>query len=304
MTSANICTIVGSWKSRWKREQGCGSARWLVAAQETHFWSKRPGPKGFKLLFDAGLNASALEYYLHQRGTSPSQLKAIFVSHEHIDHLRGVGMLARRYRLPVIASEGTFLAGDTQFGYLPEKIVQPPGREVYIDDAAGTPMITVRTFSVSHDAAETVGFWIEAAGCHIVICTDLGCETASIREPLEAADLLVLEANHDVQRLWRGPYHPALKKRVAGPYGHLANSEAARLVSELARDGRARTVWLAHLSAANNTPPLAFDTVTEPLKREDCSHIEIAVLARDRPSHIWRAQTRDIAVTVTDAIPA
>jgi phosphoribosyl 1,2-cyclic phosphodiesterase len=253
------------------------------------FLVETTGAEGIKLLFDAGLHASALEYYLRQRGTSPSQLKAIFVSHEHIDHLRGVGMLARRYRLPVIASEGTFLAGSDQFGPLPEKIVQPPGREVYIDDASGTPRVTVRTFSVSHDAAETVGFWIEAAGRHIVICTDLGCETASIREPLEAADLLVLEANHDVQRLWRGPYHPALKKRVAGPFGHLANSETARLVSELARDGRDRMVWLAHLSAANNTPPLAFDTVTEPLNRDGCSHIEIAVLARDRPSHVWSA---------------
>jgi phosphoribosyl 1,2-cyclic phosphodiesterase len=260
------------------------------------FLVETTGVERIKLLFDAGLNASTLEYYLHQRGTSPSQLKAIFVSHEHIDHLRGVGMLARRYRLPVIASEGTFLAGDAQFGALPEMIVQTPGREVYIGNAAGT--VTVRTFPVSHDAAETVGFWIEAAERHIVICTDLGCETASIREPLEAADLLVLEANHDVQRLWRGPYHPALKKRVAGPYGHLANSETARLVSELARDSRARTVWLAHLSAANNTPALAFDTVTDPLNRDCCSHIEIAVLSRDRPSHVWRAQACGIPGTI------
>lgn len=236
-----------------------------------------------QLLFDAGLNAATLEYYLRQRGTSASQLSAIFVSHEHIDHLRGAGMLARRYKLPVVASEGTFLAGVCQFGALPDKVVQPIGREVHIGD------VTVRTFAVSHDAAETVGFWIEAGGRNIVICTDLGCETASIREPLEAADLLVLEANHDVQRLWRGPYHPALKKRVAGPYGHLSNAEAARLVSELARDSRPRTVWLAHLSAANNTPALAIESVTELLDREGCTHLEIAVLARDRPSHIWRS---------------
>src|SRR5436309_11182553 len=166
---------------------------------------------GTKLLFDAGLNASMLEYYLRQRGVAPSQLAAIFVSHEHIDHLRGAGMLARRYRLPVVASEGTFLAGADQFGRLPEKVVQPAGTEVSIGN------VTVRTFPVSHDAADTVGFWIEAGGYNFVLCTDLGCETAPIREPLEAADLLVLEANHDVQRLWRGPYHPALKKRVASP---------------------------------------------------------------------------------------
>jgi len=238
---------------------------------------------GIKLLFEAGLNAATLEYYLRLRGTSPSELAAIFVSHEHIDHLRGAGMLARRYKLPVVASEGTFLAGALQFGALPEKVVQRLGREVY---AGG---VTVRTFALSHDAAEPAGFWIEAEGHNIVICTDLGCETASIREALEAADLLVLEANHDVQRLWRGPYPYPLKRRVAGPHGHLANAEAARLVSELAGDGRPRTIWLAHLSAANNTPTLALDTVTEPLSREGCTHLEIAVLARDRPSQVWHA---------------
>jgi phosphoribosyl 1,2-cyclic phosphodiesterase len=251
--------------------------------------------EGIKLLFDAGLNAAALEHYLWQRGAVPSQLSAIFVSHEHIDHLRGAGSLARRYRLPVIATEGTFKAGVWQFGSLPEKIVQRPGSEVYIGGGSGEGGITVRSFAVSHDAAETVGFWIEAAGRNIVICTDLGSETASIREPLEAADLLVLEANHDIQRLWRGPYHPSLKRRVAGPRGHLANTEAARLISELAADGRPRTVWLAHLSAINNTTSLAFDTITEPLNRDGCAHLEVAVLARDKPSHVWHSspvQTR------------
>lgn len=240
---------------------------------------------GTKLLFDAGLNAGTLELYLWQRGTSPRELSAIFVSHEHTDHLRGAGMLARRYRLPVVASEGTFLAGARQFGSLPEKVVQPPGREVNISG------VTVRTFAVSHDAAEPCGFWIEAQGMNIVICTDLGCETASIREPLEAADLLVLEANHDIERLWRGRYPPALKRRVAGRHGHLSNADAARLISELASDGVPRTIWLAHLSAANNTPALALDAVTDPLIREGCAHLEVAVLARDRPSHTWEYGT-------------
>lgn len=238
---------------------------------------------GTRLLFDAGLNAATLEYYLRLRGVAASQLAAIFISHEHIDHLRGAGTLARRYRLPVVASEGTFLAGAWQLGALLDKVVQPLGREVNVGG------VTVRSFAVSHDAAETAGFWIEACGRSIVICTDLGCETASIREALEAADLLVIEANHDVQRLWRGPYPYPLKKRVAGNYGHLGNAEAARLVSEVARDGRPRTVWLAHLSAANNTPSLAFDTVAEPLSREGCTHLQVAVLARDKPSHVWRS---------------
>ncbi|MEO8286174.1 MAG: MBL fold metallo-hydrolase [Chloroflexota bacterium] len=258
---------------------------------------------GIKLLFDAGLNAATLEYYLRQRGTSPSELAAIFVSHEHIDHLRGAGILARRHRLPVVASEGTFRAGAAQFGVLPDIVVQKPGSEVNVNAADGTGKITVRTFTVSHDAAEPAGFWIEAAGHNIVLCTDLGCATDSIRDALQAADLLVLEANYDVDKLWRGRYHPALKRRVAGPHGHLANADTAILVSELARDSKhrsvPRTIWLAHLSAANNTPALAFDTVTEPLNREGCTHVEIAVLARDRPSHIWHSS----ALAVEEAHP-
>ncbi|HUP28335.1 MAG TPA: MBL fold metallo-hydrolase [Chloroflexia bacterium] len=241
-----------------------------------------------KLLIDAGLGAAALEHYLWQRGVLPSQLAAIFVSHEHIDHLRGAGMLARRYRLPVVATEGTFLAGAAQFGALPEKVVQSIGREIHIGG------VTVRTFAVSHDAAETVGFWIEAGNRNIVICTDLGCETGSIREALQAADLLVLEANHDVQRLWKGPYHPSLKRRVAGSRGHLSNAEAGRLISALAQDGRERTIWLAHLSAANNTPALAMDTIRQPLDRQGCAHLRVEVLLRDRPSHVWRSDTPDL----------
>jgi phosphoribosyl 1,2-cyclic phosphodiesterase len=234
-----------------------------------------------KLLIDAGLSGSTLESYLWSRGVHAADLAAIFVSHEHIDHLRGAGMLARRHKLPVVATEGTFRAGAWQFGSLPERIVQHTGREITVGG------VTVRSFAVSHDAADTAGFWIEAGGCHIAICTDLGCETGTIREALAAADLLVLEANHDLQKLWKGPYPWPLKKRVASDKGHLPNEETARLVSELARDGRRRTVWLAHLSATNNTPTLAYDAVAEPLGRDGCDHVKLAVLARDKPSHVW-----------------
>src|SRR4051794_17916749 len=103
---------------------------------------------GIKVLIDAGLNAGAMEHYLWQRGAVPSQLSAIFVSHEHIDHLRSAGSLARRYNLPVIATEGTFKAGVWQFGSLPEKIVQRPGSEVYIGAKDGGGEIVVRTFAV------------------------------------------------------------------------------------------------------------------------------------------------------------
>lgn len=239
---------------------------------------------GVSLLFDAGLHAGQLDYYLRQRGVAPQHLAAIFVSHEHIDHIRGAGVLARRYRVPVVATGGTFRQGSSQLGRLHEQIVQPVGGEIGFGAAN---YVIVRLFSVLHDAAETVGFWIEAGGKHIAICTDLGSVTDSILEPLRSADLLVLEANHDLQKLWRGPYPFPLKRRVASPHGHLSNEDAAQLVCDLAGDGKSRTVWLAHLSAVNNTPGLALDTISAPLIRAGCDHIEVAVLERDRPSAVW-----------------
>jgi phosphoribosyl 1,2-cyclic phosphodiesterase len=250
---------------------------------------------GIKLLFDAGLNAYTIESYLRGLGASCSELAAIFVTHEHIDHLRGAGMLARRHRLPIVATQGTFNAGAHQFGVLREKVVQPPGTEI---DVGG---VTVRSFAISHDAVEPCGFWIEAGGWNIVLCTDLGCATDSILEPLSAADLLVLEANHDLDRLWRGRYPYALKRRVAGPHGHLSNADAARLVFDLATGStshpRPRTVWLAHLSAANNTPGMALGAVDDPLRREGCANFHVAVLARDRPSHVWSREYAPVAAS-------
>ena len=121
---------------------------------------------GIKLLFDAGLNAYTIELYLRGLGASCSELSAIFVTHEHIDHLRGAGMLARRHRLPIVATQGTFNAGAHQFGVLREMVVQPPGTEI---DVGG---VMVRSFAISHDAVEPCGFWIEAGGWNIVLCTD------------------------------------------------------------------------------------------------------------------------------------
>ncbi len=234
-----------------------------------------------RVLLDGGLVAPLLERYLRRQGVDPLTLSAVFVSHEHSDHLRGVGALARRFRVPVVASAGTLQAGAAALGELPETVVLAPGQEC----RAGA--LTVRTFPVSHDAREPVGFWVQAGDRHACICTDLGVPTPAPRAPLAAADLLVLEANHDLDRLWRGPYPPALKRRIAGPQGHLANNAAADLLVALAADGRPRTIWLAHLSETNNTPDLARAAVTTPLAQAGITHYTLAVAERDRPSLVW-----------------
>ncbi len=106
----------------------------------------------------------------------------------------------------------------------------------------------------------------------------------------------MLEANHDLDRLWRGPYPPALKRRVGGPRGHLSNGAAARLARTLAETGRPRAIWLAHLSAVNNAPALAHAAVAGPLARDAADHCTVAVAARDRPSLVWHSPPAGLAV--------
>jgi len=233
------------------------------------------------VLLDAGLPGPVLERFLAARGVAPRSLSAIFLSHEHSDHVRGAGALARRHAIPVVANAGTFAAAALALGDLPERV------ELAAGHACQAGALAVCTFPVSHDAREPVGFWVSAEGRHVCICTDLGEPTPAIREPLAAADLLILEANHDPHRLWDGPYPPALKRRIAGPRGHLANADAAALLLEVGRDGRPRTVWLAHLSATNNTPALADAAVRGALARAEYGHLTLAVAGRDRPTQIW-----------------
>jgi phosphoribosyl 1,2-cyclic phosphodiesterase len=234
-----------------------------------------------RVLFDAGLPAPLLERYLRAVGVPAARLSAIFVSHEHTDHLCGVGPLARRYRLPVVATPGTLRAGATVLGPLPDRHELSPGRTVQIG------ALTVGAFPVAHDAAEPVGFWVVGEGLRLGLCTDLGQVTPPVREALAAVDVLVIEANHDHDRLWRGPYPWPLKRRVAGPTGHLSNTDTAQLVQALAQEHPPQTVWLAHLSATNNTPALARAAVQAALAEVGHAAIPVEVAARSRPSLTW-----------------
>lgn len=207
------------------------------------------------VLFDAGLSGIQIERRMQQIGISPHTLDALVVSHEHSDHVSGIGVLARRYRLPVYINPGTQEAVSDHLGRIDTFCSFACGTSFCIND------LTIHPFSVSHDAAEPVSFTIENNCGKIGIATDLGFAPAMVRQHLKDCSLLVLEANHDIEMLEQGPYPWPVKQRVKSRTGHLSNESARDLLMEVLHENL-RHVILAHISETNNTPEKAIRAVT------------------------------------------
>lgn len=210
------------------------------------------------VLIDAGLSGVQIERRMQQQGICPRNLDALVVSHEHNDHVTGVGVLARRYNLPVYINDGTRKAAARNLGRIDAFCPFSCGTRFVIND------LVFRPFSVSHDAAEPAGFTVENNAGKIGIATDLGMATAMVRHHLQGCNLLVLEANHDVPMLEQGPYPWPTKQRVKGRTGHLSNEAARDLLMEVIHD-RLKDVVLAHISQTNNTAEKALSVVAEPV---------------------------------------
>ncbi|MDM8554965.1 MBL fold metallo-hydrolase [Desulfococcaceae bacterium HSG7] len=207
------------------------------------------------VLIDAGLSGREIERRLALRGIKAQSLDGIMVSHEHFDHIQGVGVLARRYKLPVYISRPTMQAASARLKTMPASVCFECG--------AGFQLNTLRIhpFSVSHDVCDPAGFTISNNGSKIGIATDLGIATSLVKEHLKGCAILVLEANYDPAMLMQGPYPWPLKQRVNSRVGHLSNEASRDLLGEV-RDDRLEHVILAHLSEANNTPEKALDVVS------------------------------------------
>lgn len=201
-----------------------------------------------RLLIDAGLSARELERRLAAAGETPDRLDAILVTHEHGDHVAGLPVLARKLRRPVFLSELTASAICWN-GEAPPVELFRAGARWRIGD------IEVTSFSVPHDAADPVGFCLEAEGHKIAIVTDLGYIPDSIRFQIRGAELLVLESNHDLEMLKIGPYPWPVKQRVMSRQGHLSNDAVAHFIRKHL-EPCTRTLVLGHLSEHNNHPDL------------------------------------------------
>ena len=230
------------------------------------------------LLFDAGLSGREIERRMRHRGLDPAKLSAIVVSHEHVDHVRGVGVLARRYALPVFMTHDTAEAAKPSIGPIPSHEPFRAGRSFTVRG------FTVHPFMVSHDAADPVGFVLQVNGLRIGIATDLGVVTGLVAQCLQGCNFLVLEANHDVRMLTDGPYPWPLKQRIRSRNGHLSNAETGELLRCLAHS-ELQQVVLSHLSETNNTPAIALRTVHQSMGSE---HLRLAVALQHRSSPVFR----------------
>ena len=212
------------------------------------------------ILIDAGLSGIEIERRFKSKELSLKDLDAILVSHEHADHIQGVGVLSRRFNLPVYISSKTQQAAFSQLGNVGAVKNFACGTTFQINDLA------VHPFSISHDAEDPVGFTVNQNGTTIGIATDLGIATAMVKEHLKGCGLLILEANHDEDMLINGPYPWSVKQRIKSRTGHLSNAASKNLLKEIQHD-RLKHVILAHLSETNNTPQKAVNDVGRALTR-------------------------------------
>jgi phosphoribosyl 1,2-cyclic phosphodiesterase len=243
-----------------------------------------------RLLIDCGISALQLEKRLRLFGRDARSIDAILVTHDHLDHVAGIRALARRHRLRVLLNEPTLVNARTCLRGVHTVEVFPTGehREV------GATVI--RSVPVSHDAAESVGYVIESEGVAAGIFTDLGVATQEVEREVSRVDALVLETNHDLDRLMTGRYPEELRSRVASDLGHLSNRQAADLVRAHAAP-RLRHLLCAHLSAENNTPSLVTDELERALGTRQDLETHVHLTSRHAPSPWIRVEASPVGAS-------
>lgn len=238
------------------------------------------------LLVDAGISARRINAGLKQSDTSEEQLAAILITHEHSDHVRSLPTLMHQKRnLVAYANENTWQALGLS--------VESQRKGIFLtDEPFQIGDITVKAFPVSHDAADPVGYSFYWQGKQISIITDTGCVGDELVKEAMEADLLVLEANHDVDMLRIGRYPWFLKQRILGDRGHLSNETAAKLLVRLLTERKKdRRILLGHLSRENNFPEMAYQTVKNILEEERYyigRHVELETIRRDEVSQVFQ----------------
>lgn len=239
------------------------------------------------ILIDAGISCKRIEAGLKTAGVSPKDLDGIFITHEHADHISGIGVLSRKYNIPIYGTSGTIRGIQTckTTGFIDSDLYQIIDR----NGEASIGNITVYAHPVSHDTLDPVCYKVANEKNKVAIATDMGCYDETIVEFLTGLDCLILEANHDLNMLQVGSYPYVLKRRIAGDKGHLCNEVAGQLLSKVLHDD-IKKILLGHLSRENNLPELAQQAVRlevslsrTPYRADD---FDISVANRDDPGEL------------------
>lgn len=215
------------------------------------------------ILVDAGLSGKQIEALMNEIGLSANCLDAIFITHEHQDHIKGAGVLSRRYNIPIFSNKNTWIGMENTIGDIESNNYEcfSTGEQIQIGD------MQIQSFAISHDSNEPTGYCINCGETKLSLATDMGYVNEKIKKYLIDSDAIILEANHDVNMLRIGSYPWHLKQRILSDNGHLSNESAGELLAEIIT-ANTKCVHLAHLSQENNLPALAYMTVKSILDEE------------------------------------
>ena len=236
------------------------------------------------ILLDIGRSAKQIKEMLVACEIDPTSLQGIFITHEHIDHVKGLRVFASKYQIPVYASAGTLQAL--------EKMGELAKVSYHEIDCNGMTCgdLFIQPFQTSHDCAESFGYQIRTPDEHtITLATDLGILTDTVKNALHRSDFVILESNHDIGMLQNGPYPYPLKRRILSDRGHLSNAACADILPELVADGTTR-IMLSHLSHENNTPELALQTSLCALRVSGMQeNVDYQLYVAPRENHLYRS---------------
>jgi phosphoribosyl 1,2-cyclic phosphodiesterase len=230
-----------------------------------------------RILIDAGFSGRQIRQRLAEIGRTPESLHGILVTHEHSDHIHGVLSLCGKLRIPLYCNRLTMEAIEQHFEQKFDCRVFVTGNSFEVGD------VVVETFSVPHDAYDPVGFLLRAGGVTVGFLTDLGHATRLVVERVREANILLLEANHDVKMLQDDPKRPwSLKQRILSRHGHLSNAAAADVIEEIVT-AQLRHLYLGHLSRDCNRPDLAFQVLSDRLQKLGVTHVKVEVTCQEKP---------------------
>ena len=220
------------------------------------------GSENSKILIDAGLPGKKIDEALSAIDIKGNELDGIFITHEHIDHIKGVGVISRKYDIPIYANADTWAAMEKSLGKIKEHNIKVIDRR----SVTNIKDLQVKSFCVPHDAAAPSGYTIALENKIASVATDFGIYTQEIRDNIKDSQVLLLESNHDINMVKFGPYPYQLKRRILSEVGHLSNEDCGKMIVDILSKGDPKQIMLGHLSNTNNHPDLAYESVVSVIR--------------------------------------